>query len=139
MKAGNALFLTITIMFLSPIVFGQNQEQPPEKSPVELASYQAERMQKDLGLKDYQLFLVDSVLQRNYTDLKAKIEEMRLTGIQTRESYSSVQDGFAAKIDDAFEKIFDKVQFTKYLKMSGRLKLYMKRKEAETKKEVETK
>jgi len=49
------------------------------------------------------------------------------------ESYKTVQDLFAAKIDDAFEKIFDKDQFLKYLKMSGRVKINKKNKEAQVK------
>lgn len=133
MKASKLLILTVTILFFSPLIYGQNQEQPPQKSPVELASEQADKLQRDLNLKDYQLFLVDSVLQRNFTDLTAKVDEMRVAGIQARESYKTVQDLFAAKIDDAFEKIFDKDQFQKYLKMSGRVKINKKNKEAQAK------
>jgi len=80
MKASKLLILTVTILFFSPLIYGQNQEQPPPKSPVELASEQADKLQRDLNLKDYQLFLVDSVLQRNFTDLTAKVEEMRVAG-----------------------------------------------------------
>jgi len=138
-KASKLLILTITALFSSPFIYGQNQEQQPQKTPIEIASEQAEGLQKELKLKDYQLFLVDSVLQRNFTDLMAEIELMKASGIQTRESYKSVQDKLTAKTDLAFEKILDKDQFIRYLKMSGRYKLYLKKKEAETKKEAESK
>ena len=69
----------------------------------------------------------------------AEIELMKASGIQTRESYKSVQDKLTAKTDLAFEKILDKDQFIRYLKMSGRYKLYLKKKEAEAKKEAESK
>jgi hypothetical protein len=129
MKASKLLILTINVLFFSPFIYGQNQEQQPQKTPIEIASEQAERLQKELNLKDYQLFLVDSVLQKNFTDLTKEIESMRVAGIQTRESYKSVQDKWASKTDEAFEKIFDKEQFIKYLKMGGKYKAYKKKSE----------
>ena len=128
-KASKLLILTITALFSSPFIYGQNQEQQPQKTPIEIASEQAEGLQKELKLKDYQLFLVDSVLQRNFTDLMAEIELMKASGIQTRESYKSVQEKWTAKTDNAFEKIFDKEQFIKYLKMGGKYKAYKKNSE----------
>lgn len=129
MKASKLLILTINVLFFSPFIYGQNQEQQPQKTPIEVASEQAERLQKELNLKDYQLFLVDSVLQRNFTDLMKEVESMRVAGIQTRESYKSVQEKWTAKTDNAFEKIFDKEQFIKYLKMGGKYKAYKKNSE----------
>ena len=131
MKASKLLILTINVLFFSPFIYGQNQEQQPQKTPIEVASEQAERLQKELNLKDYQLFLVDSVLQRNFTDLTNEIESMKVAGIQTRESYKSVQDKWTAKTDLAFERIFDKEQFIKYLKMGGKYKAYKKNSEKE--------
>jgi len=131
MKASKLLILTINVLFFSPFIYGQNQEQQPQKTPIEVASEQAERLQKELNLKDYQLFLVDSVLQRNFTDLMKEVESMRVAGIQTRESYKSVQEKWTAKTDNAFEKIFDKEQFIKYLKMGGKYKAYKKNSEKE--------
>jgi hypothetical protein len=129
MKASKLLILTINVLFFSPFIYGQNQEQQPQKTPIEVASEQAEKLQKELNLKDYQLFLVDSVLQRNFTDLMKEVESMRVAGIQTRESYKSVQEKWTAKTDNAFEKIFDKEQFIKYLKMGGKYKAYKKNSE----------
>ena len=129
MKASKLLILTINVLFFSPFIYGQNQEQQPQKTPIEVASEQAEKLQKELNLKDYQLFLVDSVLQRNFTDLMKEVESMRVAGIQTRESYKSVEEKWTAKTDNAFEKIFDKEQFIKYLKMGGKYKAYKKNSE----------
>ena len=131
MKASKLLILIINVLFFSPFIYGQNQEQQPQKTPIEVASEQAEKLQKELNLKDYQLFLVDSVLQRNFTDLMKEVESMRVAGIQTRESYKSVQEKWTAKTDNAFEKIFDKEQFIKYLKMGGKYKAYKKNSEKE--------
>ena len=129
MKASKLLILIINVLFFSPFIYGQNQVQQPQKTPIEVASEQAERLQKELNLKDYQLFLVDSVLQRNFTDLMKEVESMRVAGIQTRESYKSVQEKWTAKTDNAFEKIFDKGLFSKYLKMGGKYKAYKKNSE----------
>lgn len=85
---------------------------------------------KELNLKDYQLFLVDSVLQRNFTDLMKEVESMRVAGIQTRESYKSVQEKWTKKTDNALEKI-DKEQFIKYLEMVVSIRLTRKTAEKE--------
>lgn len=93
-----------------------------------MATEQADRLQKDLGLADHQVFFVDSVLQFNFAGLTKEIEEMQKAGIQSRDSYMNAQKKWGLKTEEAFEKILDNDQFLKYLKLSGRYRDYKKRK-----------
>ncbi|MDX9781628.1 MAG: hypothetical protein RBT35_01460 [Bacteroidales bacterium] len=93
-----------------------------------MATEQADRLQKDLGLADHQVFFVDSVLQFNFAGLTKEIEEMQKAGIQSRDSYMNAQKKWGLKTEEAFEKILDSDQFLRYLKLSGRYRDYKKRK-----------
>lgn len=127
MKSIQSLSASLTALilcFTSFIVFGQE----PEKTPEQLASEQADRLQKDLDLADHQVFYIDSVLQYNFTGLTKEMEDMRKAGMQSRDSYMNVQKKWGMKTEEAFEKILDNNQFVKYLKLSGRYRDYKKRK-----------
>lgn len=116
--------ITLTLCFANIETYGQE----PEKSPEQMASEQADRLQRDLKLADHQLFFVDSVLQYNFVGMRREMEEMRKAGLQTRESYVASQKRWGQKTEEAFEKILDNDQFIKYLKISGRYRDYKKRK-----------
>ena len=127
MKSIQSLSASLTALilcFTSITVFGQE----PEKTPEQLASEQADRLQKDLDLADHQVFYIDSVLQYNFTGLTKEMEDMRKAGMQSRDSYMNVQKKWGMKTEEAFEKILDNNQFLKYLKLSGRYRDYKKRK-----------
>lgn len=127
MKACKVILLIVSFTFVTSFLKAQNQDQP-QKSPAEMASEQADRLQKDLNLKDHQLFFVDSILQYNFVGLSNEIDQMRAAGMQTMESYRAVQTKWAMKTEEAFEKILDNEQFIRYLKVSGRYRDYKKRK-----------
>ncbi len=118
------LLITLALSFTPKVFYGQE----PEKSPEQMATEQADRLQKDLGLADHQVFFVDSVLQFNFAGLTKEIEEMQKAGIQSRDSYMNAQKKWGLKTEEAFEKILDNDQFLKYLKLSGRYRDYKKRK-----------
>ncbi len=118
------LLITLALSFTSKVSYGQE----PQKSPEQMATEQADRLQKDLGLADHQVFFVDSVLQFNFAGLTKEIEEMQKAGIQSRDSYMNAQKKWGLKTEEAFEKILDNEQFLKYLKLSGRYRDYKKRK-----------
>lgn len=108
-----AIFLSL---LLSISVKGQ---EPPQKSPSQIASEQADRYHKDLKLNDYQLFIIDSVLQTNLNGVTNEFERMKKGGMQNPESYREVQKRWQAKTDDAFERVLTLEQFDRYLKLSG--------------------
>jgi len=121
-------YFTNCLLFLalSTVSFAQNQEQP-EKSPSEMASIQADSMQKELKLTDTQSFFIDSILQFNYTAMAAEFDKMKKAGIQSQDNYISVQKKWTQKTEDAFKKVLNEEQFINYLKSTRRYKDYKKR------------
>ena len=115
MKSKITLFLSLSTL----ILFFANYSalgQEPQKTPQEMASEQADRLQRDLKLADHQLFYIDSILQYNFQ-----------AGLHSRDTYCNTQKKWGQKTEEAFEKILDKEQFIRYLKISGRWKDYKKR------------
>ena len=111
------LFVAIFIS-ISAAIYAQNPQQDP-KTPEEIAMEQAKRFQENLKLSDYQLFHVDSTLQTNFVGQQQEFEKMRMSGLQSQKSYQDVYDKWRQKTEDAFEKILDRGQFEKFLKLSG--------------------
>ncbi|PKO96128.1 MAG: hypothetical protein CVU12_06770 [Bacteroidetes bacterium HGW-Bacteroidetes-7] len=109
--------LLIALLIFSP-AFSQNNP-PPQKSPVEIAAEQADRLQIDLKLNDYQTFLADSILQANIAGVTEEFERMRAGGMQNPDSYREVQNKWRTKTEDAFEKFMTFEQFDRYLRISG--------------------
>jgi len=111
------LFIAILVA-LTTSLRAQTQQQEP-KTPEEMAIEQALKLQRDLKLSDYQLFYVDSILQTNFVGQQQEFEKMKASGLQSQKSYEDVFNKWKTKTEDAFEKILDKAQFEKFLKLSG--------------------
>lgn len=124
MKTVTRLFASLFLLLLTTCIFAQNQQEEPEKTPIELAAIQADKFQIDFGLTDGQTFLVDSVLQSNLTGVYGEFEKMKAGGVQSSESYQAVQEKWRNKTVEAFRKILTPDQFLRYEKMTG---LYAKR------------
>ena len=105
------------------------QEQPKEKTPEEMASLEAERLEKELKLNPTQVFYVDSVLQYNYSRLKEDMEKLQQRGMQDPKSYTTVRDRWIDTTLAAFKKIMTDQQYIYYLKSIGRGKEYKKGKD----------
>ena len=111
------LFAAILIA-LTTSMYAQNMQQAP-KTPQEVAMEQALKLQRDLKLSDYQLFYVDSILQTNFVGQQQEFEKMRVSGLQNPKSYEDVFNRWKTLTEDALEKILDRQQFEKFLKISG--------------------
>jgi len=111
------LFAAILIV-LTTSMYAQNPQQE-QKTPEEVAAEQALKLQRDLKLSEYQLFYVDSILQTNFVGQSQEFEKMKASGLQSQKSYQDVYDKWKAKTEDALEKVLDKTQFEKFLKLSG--------------------
>ena len=109
---------SLYLLLFSLCAFAQDPNQV-QKSPVEIASEQADRLHRDLKLNDYQLFMIDSVLQTNIAGVMNEFEQMRKGGMQNPESYRDVQRKWQTKTEDAFEKLLTIEQFDRYLRITG--------------------
>ncbi|MPN25823.1 hypothetical protein SDC9_173239 [bioreactor metagenome] len=126
MKVAYHIVNCLLLLLLSSRLFAQQEEQP-QKSPSEMASIQADDIQKQLKLNDTQVFYIDSILQHNYTAISVEFEKMKKAGIQSSENYMTVQKIWNQKTEDAFKKVLTEEQFINYLKITRRYKDYKKR------------
>ncbi|MFA6335284.1 MAG: hypothetical protein WCX48_06980 [Bacteroidales bacterium] len=131
MNTATRLFAAITLLTTTINAFAQDQQQEKQKSPVEMAAEQADKLQKDFKLNDAQVFLIDSVLQTNFTGVYEEFENMKQGGVQSSQSYQAVQEKWMHKTENAFQKILTPDQFLRYQKMTGS---YAKQKKEEKRK-----
>ncbi len=112
------IFTLVPALFVIFTATAQTNQQP-QKSPVEIAAEQANRLQIDLKLNDYQTFLADSVLQSNIDGVTKEFERMKAGGMQNPDSYRDVQEKWRKKTEDAFGKFMTLEQFDRYLRITG--------------------
>ena len=117
------IFLTMLCSVSS--IYGQEQEQ---KSPQEMASIEADRLQELLDLEIHQVFYADSILRYNMEHLFKEFKSLREGGMQDSDVYKTVQDRWLDKTILAFEKILSREQYVKYMKSIGKGKLVKKKK-----------
>lgn len=116
------LFTLIALFIITPFSsFAQNTEEKP-KSTQEMASEEADRLQKILNLEDYQVFFVDSTLQHDIKCMMEELETMQKSGMQDFRSFQQVQEKWMTQFESAYKKIFTPEQWDKYLKSTGKLK-----------------
>ena len=92
------------------------QEQDKQKSILEQAEEEADRLQRLLDLEDWQVFYVDSTLKHDFPDMMAECEKLQKSKVANTSIYISVQDKWMDKIDASYRKIFNEQQWTAYLK-----------------------
>ena len=112
------ILFTAILVILTTLVYAQNPQQE-QKTMEEVATEQSLKLQQDLKLSDFQLFYVDSILLANFIGQQQEFEQMRASGLQSQKSYENVYNKWKTKTEDAFEKILDRPQFEKFLKISG--------------------
>jgi len=81
-----------------------------------MAAKEADKLMLLLELEDYQVFLVDSVLQHDMAAMLEEMENVKKSGASNQESYIVVSDKWLDGIDRAYQKIFSEKQWAKYLK-----------------------
>ena len=92
------------------------QEQDKQKSILEQAEEEADRIQRLLDLEDWQVFYVDSTLKHDFPAMMAECEKLQKSKVANTSIYISVQDKWMDKIDASYRKIFNEQQWTAYLK-----------------------
>lgn len=94
--------------------------QEEKKDITELAAQQADNLGERLGLEDWQVFYVDSILQTNLKGMEDDIKKLSEMKITMTDIYLAVQDEWAEKTDAAFRKLFNEDQWKKYLSTGAR-------------------
>ena len=91
-----------------------------------------ERLERVLGLEDWQVFYVDSTLKHDWPAMIAEYDDLRMKKVSNSSMYQAVQDKWMEQIDKTYEKIFNPEQWAAYLK-TGAAKLQKAREKRKAK------
>ncbi len=74
------------------------------------------RMEQSLHLDDWQLFMVDSIYTHDYMAMMQELQDLQGKKVSSNDIYLNVQDKWMEAMYQAFSKVFDEEQWSKYLK-----------------------
>ncbi|MGM9750177.1 MAG: hypothetical protein ACI3ZH_04080 [Candidatus Cryptobacteroides sp.] len=123
----------LSILACSLFLLGAAPEalaQQKERTPEEIASQEAERLETLLGLEGWQVFYVDSILQNNYSHMQAELYGLRNSKVENVDLYVSVRDKWNQLTYDAFSKVFNEDQWNRYLKSGAGKEMKLRQKRA---------
>ena len=113
MKLNIRVLAAFVMMFMGFSAYAQQQEQP---DIFEQAEMEADKLQRLLGLEDWQTFYVDSTLKHDYPAMMAEMEDLRAAKITNVDIFQDVQDKWWDRIDASYRNIFTDEQWKAYLK-----------------------
>ena len=120
------LACSLFLLVAAPAALAQQKERTPE----EIASQEAERLETLLGLEGWQVFYVDSILQNNYSHMQAELYGLRDSKVENVDLYVSVRDKWNQLTYDAFSKVFNEDQWNRYLKSGAGKEMKLRQKRA---------
>lgn len=106
----------VVLLLISFSVQAGAQEQDMQKTLIERAEEEADRLQRVLELEDWQVFYVDSTLKHDYPAMMAEYEKLQASKVSNSSLYIAVQDKWMDRIDATYRKIFNDQQWAMYLK-----------------------
>ena len=113
------LMLTLAVLTSATLLRAQNEEE--EKTPEDMATEEANRLERLLKLEPHQTFFIDSILQHDMRAMHDEIEALRASGTQEYTAYKQVQDRWVNQIDSSYRKILTEYQYMIYRRDIGKL------------------
>ena len=115
--------LLLSLLTLSAAAQQQGQsEQDKIKEEKQLREYIDKNVEQtgiNLGLEDWQLFYVDSILTHDVTAMTAEIKQLQASKVSNSAVYEQVQDKWLEAIYQAMGKVLNEDQWNKYLKLGA--------------------
>ena len=115
--------LLLSLLTLSAAAQPQGQsEQDKIKEEKQLREYIDKNVEQtgiNLGLEDWQLFYVDSILTHDVTAMTAEIKQLQASKVSNSAVYEQVQDKWLEAIYQAMGKVLNEDQWNKYLKQGA--------------------
>lgn len=113
-------FFGIIILLCLPICLSAQQSQTdPEKEEKQMRTAidtQIETYTRTLKLEDWQVFYLDSIMTHDYTAMRDEVKSLSEAKVGNADAYQMVQDKWMEKMYQAFDKVLDREQWTKYQK-----------------------
>ena len=113
------LMLTLAVLTSATVLRAQNEEE--EKTPEDMATEEANRLERLLKLEPHQTFFIDSILQHDMRALHDDIEALKASGTQEYTAYKQIQDKWTNQIDSAYKKVLTEYQYMIYRRNAGKL------------------
>ena len=104
------------LMFFATDASAPQQDVPSLEEQIEK---EAERLERVLGLEDWQVFYVDSTLMHDFPAMQAEMKELAESKVANRDMYIMVQDKWMDQIDATYKRIFTEEQWAAYLKQGA--------------------
>ena len=118
MKSGVANIVALIVFAILPLSgFAQQPQEAP--SLEEQIEKEAERLERVLGLEDWQVFYVDSTLMHDLPAMRLEISELAAAKVGNSDMYLMVQDKWMDQIDATYKRIFTEEQWAAYLKQGA--------------------
>ncbi|MDD6772969.1 MAG: hypothetical protein PUD85_03335 [Bacteroidales bacterium] len=115
--------MLLSLLTLSAAAQQQGQsEQDKIKEEKQLREYIDKNVEQtgiNLGLEDWQLFYVDSILTHDVTAMTAEIKQLQASKVSNSAVYEQVQDKWLEAIYQAMGKVLNEDQWNKYLKQGA--------------------
>lgn len=115
MKA-KLLFLTLCVILGSYASAYAQEKKDDQPSLEELCEKEADRLQAELDLEDWQAFYVDSTLKHDHAAMRAEYDQLRASKVANASMYQAVQDKWMDRIDATYRRLFNDDQWNLYLK-----------------------
>ena len=111
--------ISALLFFMVLPLTGFAQQQPQEPDIMEQIENEADRLQRVLGLEDWQVFYVDSTLKHDYPAMREEITQLSQAKVSNADMYMRVQDKWMEQIDATYKRIFTDEQWVAYLKQGA--------------------
>ena len=115
------LILTGLMLLLALPLFAQNQLSPEEEARKlrEGIDKEIDRLTTLLDLADWQVFYVDSTLTYNIESMRAEQKALAAAKVSNTDLYWETTDKWQEATYVQYRKIFDDMQWERYLKTGG--------------------
>lgn len=113
--------LVLLALFASVSAFAQQPTSPEEQERklYDAIQEQVDRYAENLGLDDWQIFYVDSILTHNVMAIQEEFSSMQKAKVANPELYYDIQDKWNEETYNSLQKILNEEQWVKYLKQGA--------------------
>ncbi len=91
-------------------------EEKAEKQMRTAIDAQIESLTRSLELEDWQVFYVDSIMTHDYGAMSDELKALQSAKVGNSDAYQRTQDKWMERMYQAFNKVFNEQQWTKYQK-----------------------